>query len=67
MSFLLRITLTAIIIYYIFKWVRRILTGGPKQQPRFRGSDIPPAPPPYDPSNVEDIEYKKVKKKPGKE
>lgn len=62
MGFLFRLTIYTIAFYLLFKYLRKMFTGGGKQEHLKRerpASSV--TPPPYDPTNVEDIDYREVK------
>lgn len=61
---LLRIVLIVILIYFVYKLLKNfILKSLPKEHPSVKGSPQNHIPPPYDPNQVEDIDYKDVKRK----
>lgn len=61
---LLRIVLIVILIYFVYKLLKNfILRSLPKERPSVKGRSKDHIPPPYDPNQVEDIDYKDVKRK----
>jgi len=61
---LIRTFLFFLLIYYLVKWFRNFTAPTSKNRPKVKGkSSENSAPPPYDPRNVEDIDYREVKKK----
>ncbi len=64
MAFLFRTFLFFLLFYYLVKWFRNFIAPTSKNRPKVKGkSPENNAPPPYDPRNVEDIDYREVKKK----
>lgn len=63
MSFL-RIVLIVILIYLFYKLLKNaIIKSMSKERPPVKGKSGNHIPPPYDPNQVEDIDYKDVKRK----
>lgn len=59
----LRILLFTILIYFVYKLLKNLLKPGGKQRPPVKGKPENHTPPPYDPNQVEDIDYEEVKRK----
>lgn len=61
-----RILIFVTLVYFLYRILNRFRNTGsrPPKQPRIkRTTSVPQTPPPYDPDDVEDIDYTDVKKK----
>ncbi len=59
---MIRLIVWGIILYFFYALFRRLIRGivqSPQQPPR---TQHPPAPPPYDPGMVEDIDYEEIRR-----
>ncbi|MCK6619306.1 MAG: hypothetical protein HUU32_03765 [Calditrichaceae bacterium] len=59
----IRFLLFLALIYLVYRLVRNLFPALPKQPPRVKGDAPEKVPPPYDPGQVEDIDYKEVRPK----
>lgn len=59
----IRLLLLVALIYLLYRLARKLFPALPKQPPRVKGDAPEKVPPPYDPGQVEDIDYKKVRPK----
>jgi hypothetical protein len=60
---LLRIILYVVLIYLVYKLLKNLLKPAQKQRFSMKGKSQNDTPPPYDPNQVEDIDYEEVKRK----
>ncbi len=60
---LLRLIIWGVLIYFVYRFFSNFFAKFKSPEPPIKGQHQQPAPPPYDPNQVEDIPYVEVKKK----
>jgi hypothetical protein len=59
----LRIILFVILFYFVYKLFKNLLKPAQKRRFFVKGKSQNKIPPPYDPNQVEDIDYEEIKRK----
>jgi hypothetical protein len=59
----LRIILFVILFYFVYKLLKSLLKPAQKRRFSVKGKSQNNIPPPYDPNQVEDIDYEEVRRK----
>lgn len=60
---MIRLLLWVALFYLIYRLVRNLFPTPPKHSPGVKGNAPEKVPPPYDPRQVEDIDYQEVRPK----
>ena len=58
---LFRTILIVVLVYFVYKLLKNFMKPVTKERPSVKGKPENHIPPPYDPNQVEDIDYKDVK------
>ncbi len=57
---MIRFLFYLILFYFLWKWLKRLSGVGGRKRSAVLGNNKAAQPPPFDPNNVEDIDYKEL-------